>query len=95
MVCAEIMTVFFHELTDTHLNILVNQALFNDRASAIIVGTNPDRETKSPLFEIMACRQTIILNSKHGVVAHIREMGFEFYLSGELPKLLVEMLWIV
>ncbi|KAM1397593.1 hypothetical protein ACFX2I_015150 [Malus domestica] len=86
VVCAEITTVFFHGLTDTHLDILVGQALFADGASAVIVGANPEPEIERPLFEIVACRQTIIPNSEHGVVANIREMGFNYYLSGEVPK---------
>ncbi|XP_009354028.2 3,5-dihydroxybiphenyl synthase-like [Pyrus x bretschneideri] len=86
VVCAEITTVFFHGLTDTHLDILVGQALFADGASAVIVGANPEPEIERPLFEIVACRQTIIPNSEHGVVANIREMGFNYYLSGDVPK---------
>ncbi|XP_040364535.1 4-hydroxycoumarin synthase 1-like [Rosa chinensis] len=35
----------------------------------------------------MSVRLTIIPNSEHGVVAHLREMGFEYYLSSEVPKL--------
>ncbi|KAM1664035.1 hypothetical protein ACFXTN_039618 [Malus domestica] len=87
VVCAEIFTLYFHELTDTHVDILVGQALFANGASAVIVGANPDPETESSLFEIMACRQTIVPNSEHGVVIHIHEIGFEYYLSEEVPKL--------
>ncbi|TQD93198.1 hypothetical protein C1H46_021201 [Malus baccata] len=83
VVCAEITTVFFHGLTDTHIDILVGQA---HGASAVIVGANLEPEIERPLFEIVACRQTIIPNSEHGVVANIREMGFNYYLSGEVPK---------
>ncbi|RXH91835.1 hypothetical protein DVH24_020858 [Malus domestica] len=75
VVCAKIFTLYFHELTDTHVDILVGQALFANGASAVIVGANPDPETESSLFEIMACRQTIVPNSEHGVVVHIREIG--------------------
>ncbi|KAM1330743.1 hypothetical protein PS2_043055 [Malus domestica] len=87
VVCAKIFTLYFHELTDTHVDILVGQALFANGASAVIVGANPDPETESSLFEIMACRQTIVPNSEHGVVVHIREIGYEYYLSEEVPKL--------
>ncbi|KAL6208343.1 hypothetical protein ACLB2K_019294 [Fragaria x ananassa] len=35
----------------------------------------------------MSARQTIIPNSEHAVMGHLREMGFEYYLSSEVPKL--------
>ncbi|KAM2557797.1 hypothetical protein TB2_014879 [Malus domestica] len=52
VVCGEITTVFFHGLINTHLDILVGQALFADGASAVIVGANPEPEIERPLFEI-------------------------------------------
>ncbi|PRQ26655.1 putative 3,5-dihydroxybiphenyl synthase [Rosa chinensis] len=70
-----------------HLDVLVGQALFSDGAAALIVGANPDPKSERQLFNIMSVRLTIIPNSEHGVVAHLREMGFEYYLSSEVPKL--------
>ncbi|KAB2629613.1 3,5-dihydroxybiphenyl synthase [Pyrus ussuriensis x Pyrus communis] len=87
VVYAEIFNLYFHRLTNIHLDNLVGQALFANGASAVIVKADPDPETESSLFEILACRQTIIPNSEHGVVVHIREMRFEYYLSEEVPKL--------
>ncbi|KAI5334526.1 hypothetical protein L3X38_024659 [Prunus dulcis] len=39
------------------------------------------------VFEIMSTRGTIVPYSEHGVVAHLREMGFEYCLSPDVPKL--------
>ncbi|KAM1424834.1 hypothetical protein ACFX1X_017511 [Malus domestica] len=74
------------DFTENNEGARVLVALFADGASAVIVGANPEPEIERPLFEIVACRQTIIPNSEHGVVANIREMGFNYYLSGEVPK---------
>ncbi|XP_062020121.1 3,5-dihydroxybiphenyl synthase-like isoform X1 [Rosa rugosa] len=87
IVCCEITTMFFQQPCDSHLDVLVGQALFSDGAAALIVGANPDPKSERQLFNIMSVRGTIIPNSEHGVVAHLREMGFEYYLSSEVPKL--------
>nr|ALJ30352.1 polyketide synthase 2 [Rubus idaeus] len=87
IVCCEITTMFFQQPSENHLDVLVGQALFSDGAAALIVGTNPDPKSERQLFDIMSVRETIIPNSEHGVVAHLREMGFEYYLSSEVPKL--------
>lgn len=87
IVCCEIITMFFQQPSENHLDVLVGQALFSDGAAALIVGANPDPKSERHLFDIMSVRETIIPNSEHGVVGHLREMGFEYYLSPEIPKL--------
>ncbi|ONI13892.1 hypothetical protein PRUPE_4G253000 [Prunus persica] len=88
VVCCEITTMFFQAPTESHVDVLVGQALFSDGASALIVGANPDPKiNERQVFEIMSTRGTIVPYSEHGVVAHLREMGFEYYLSPDVPKL--------
>ncbi|CAL9018339.1 unnamed protein product [Prunus brigantina] len=88
VVCYEITTTFFQPPSGSHLDVLVGQALFSDGAVALIVGANADSNTNErKVFEIMSTRETIVPDSEHGVVAHLREMGFEYYLSPDVPKL--------
>ncbi|BFG29990.1 hypothetical protein CerSpe_162640 [Prunus speciosa] len=88
VVCCEITTMFFQPPSESHLDVLVGQALFSDGAVALIVGANADSNTNErQVFEIMSTRETIVPDSEHGVVAHLREMGFEYYLSPDVPKL--------
>nr|XP_011458833.1 PREDICTED: 4-hydroxycoumarin synthase 1-like [Fragaria vesca subsp. vesca] len=87
IVCSEITTMLFQQPCDSHLDVLVGQALFGDGAAALIVGANPDPESECQLFNVMSARETIIPNSEHAVMGHLREMGFEYYLSSEVPGL--------
>ncbi|KAL6208345.1 hypothetical protein ACLB2K_019296 [Fragaria x ananassa] len=73
--------------SDRLLDVLVGQVLFSDGAAALIVGANPDPKSECQLFNVMSVREAIIPNSEHGVVAHLREMGFEYYLSSEVPNI--------
>ncbi|XWS23648.1 hypothetical protein CRYUN_Cryun28dG0033000 [Craigia yunnanensis] len=89
IVCSELMVGCFQPPSETHLDILVGSALFSDGAAAVIVGANPDTTiNERPLFQIVSAKQTIIPNSDDIIVAKIREMGIEYYLSKNLPKVI-------
>ncbi|XVF39194.1 hypothetical protein PTKIN_Ptkin01aG0016000 [Pterospermum kingtungense] len=91
IVCSELMAVCFHPPSETHLDILVGSALFADGAAAVIVGANPDTTiNKHPLFQIVSAKQTLVPNSDDLIVAKIREMGMEFYLSKDFPRVIAE-----
>ena len=79
--------MFFHGPSETHLDILIGQALFADGAGATIIGANPDISIEHPLFELIWAQQSIIPDSECGIVGHIREMGAAFSISKNLPKM--------
>lgn len=85
IVCAEIMVVCFHAPTDGHIDKLVGSAIFSDGAAAAIVGANPDHN-QNRLFQIVSARQTVIPDTDDIIAAKIREMGMDYYLSKDLPK---------
>jgi predicted naringenin-chalcone synthase len=87
VVCCDMITMFFHGPSETHLDILIGQALFADGAGATIIGANPDISIEHPLFELMWAQQSIIPDSECGIVGHIREMGAAFSISKNLPKM--------
>ncbi|KAK6257648.1 hypothetical protein QUC31_001107 [Theobroma cacao] len=87
LVCSELMVECFQPPSETHLDILVGSALFSDGAAAAIVGANTDATiNERPSFQIVSAHQTIIPDSADIIVAKIREMGMEYYLSRDLPK---------
>ncbi|GMY06646.1 chalcone synthase-like [Fagus crenata] len=53
VVCCDMITMFFHGPSKTHLDILIGQALFADGAGATIIGANPDISIEHPLFELV------------------------------------------
>ncbi|CAB4309152.1 unnamed protein product [Prunus armeniaca] len=88
VVCCEITNMYFQAPTETHVDVLVGQALFSDGAAASIVGANPDPKiNERQVYEIMSTRETIVPYSEHGVVVHFREMGCEYYLSPDVPNI--------
>ncbi|KAG6671759.1 hypothetical protein I3842_16G021000 [Carya illinoinensis] len=56
VVCSENTTMLFNGPSETHLDILVGQAIFADGAATIIIGANLDKSTKHPLLEIALAR---------------------------------------
>ncbi|XWS25049.1 hypothetical protein CRYUN_Cryun27aG0037300 [Craigia yunnanensis] len=87
IVCSELMLVCFHAPSETHLDILVGSAIFSDGAAAVIVGANPKTNiNQRPLFQIVSAKQTVIPDSDDILGAKIREMGMDYYLSKDLPK---------
>ncbi|KAG2665867.1 hypothetical protein I3760_15G028800 [Carya illinoinensis] len=86
VVCSDIMTVLFHAPCETHIDILIGQALFTDGAAAVIIGANPDTSIEHPLFELVSARQSIIPDSESGIRGTVREMGLTNYLSEKVPK---------
>ena len=60
--------MFFHGPSETHLDILIGQALFADGAGATIIGANPDISIEHPLFELVLAQQSIILTLNVGLL---------------------------
>ncbi|KAK8615044.1 hypothetical protein V6N13_068830 [Hibiscus sabdariffa] len=90
VVCCEIHSlVCFHAPSETHLDILVGSAIFSDGAAAVIVsggGNSGSTINRLPLFQIISTVQTEIPDSDEMIVAKIREIGMQYYLSRDLPK---------
>ncbi|KAK3020787.1 hypothetical protein RJ639_047743 [Escallonia herrerae] len=63
VVCSEITVVTFRGPSDTHMDSLVGQALFDDGAAAVIVGADPDVSVECPLFQLLSAAQTILPDS--------------------------------
>ncbi|KAF5467865.1 hypothetical protein F2P56_012077 [Juglans regia] len=86
VVCSENMTMSFHGPSESHLDILIGQAIFSDGAAAAIVGASPDTLTEHPLFELIWATQSIIPDTEDGVVGKLREMGMTYHLSTNLAE---------
>ncbi|KAK8635511.1 hypothetical protein V6N13_004245 [Hibiscus sabdariffa] len=93
VVCCEIHSlVCFHAPSETHLDILVGSAIFSDGAAAVIIsgrdggGNSGSTINRLPLFQIISAAQTEIPDTDEMIVAKIREMGMQYYLSRDLPK---------
>ncbi|XP_052211228.1 chalcone synthase 3-like [Diospyros lotus] len=84
-VCSELTVCIFSGTCHTHSDLLVSQALFGDGSSALIVGSNPDRSTETPIFEVVGAYQHTIPNSREAVEIHSREAGLIVYLARTLP----------
>lgn len=82
---AEIIAMFFHGPSETHLDILVGQTIFGDGAAAVIVGASPDTAIEWPLFELAWTGESLVPKSEARVVGHLSEMGLTYYLSKNLP----------
>ncbi|WVZ20451.1 hypothetical protein V8G54_007773, partial [Vigna mungo] len=67
VVCSEITAVTFRGPSDTHLDILVGQALFGDGAAAVIIGSDPIPQIEKPLFELVWTSQTIAPDSEGAI----------------------------
>ncbi|KDO47860.1 hypothetical protein CISIN_1g016081mg [Citrus sinensis] len=86
VVCSDIKVLDFHEPSETHLDILVVQAIFGDGAGAAIIGADPDISNgERPLFQLLSCTQTTVPDTENYIVGHLKEMGTDYYLSKDLP----------
>ncbi|KAK9015292.1 hypothetical protein V6N11_006406 [Hibiscus sabdariffa] len=92
IVCCELNLVCFHAPSETVPDVLVGSAIFSDGAAAVIVsagGANPNTTIdRQPLFQIISANQTVIPNTDEFVAAKIREMGMDYRLSRDLPKVI-------
>nr|CAA05214.1 chalcone synthase-like protein [Pinus strobus] len=88
VVCSEITAVTFRGPSGTHLDSMVDQALFGDGASAIIVGADPIPEVEKPCFELLWTAQTIIPYSDGAIDGHLNESGLTFHLLKDVPALI-------
>ncbi|KAG2665860.1 hypothetical protein I3760_15G028200 [Carya illinoinensis] len=86
VVCSENMTMSFHGRSESHLDILIGQAIFSDGAMAAIVGASPSTLTEHPLFELVWVTQSIIPDTEDGVVGKLCEMGMTYYLLTNLAE---------
>ena len=86
VVCSDIKVLDFHEPSETHLDILIVQAIFGDGAGAAIIGADPDISNgERPLFQLLSCTQTTVPDTENYIVGHLKEMGTDYYLSKDLP----------
>ncbi|XP_074582432.1 chalcone synthase 2-like [Curcuma longa] len=88
VVCSEIKAMTFRGPSDSHLDIMLGQALFADGAGAIIVGADPDPATERPLFELVSASQTILPDSEGAIGGRLREVGLTFHLGKDVPGLI-------
>nr|P23419.2 RecName: Full=Chalcone synthase 2; AltName: Full=Naringenin-chalcone synthase 2 [Solanum lycopersicum]AEK99072.1 chalcone synthase [Solanum lycopersicum]CAA38981.1 chalcone synthase [Solanum lycopersicum] len=88
VVCSEITAVTFRGPSDTHLDSMVGQALFGDRAAAMIIGSDPLPEVERPLFELVSAAQTLLPDSEGAIDGHLREVGLTFHLLKDVPGLI-------
>eukprot|EP00253_Pinus_taeda_P007381 PITA_07381 len=90
IVCSEITAVTFRGPSDSHLDSMVDQALFGDGASALIVGSDPIPEVEKPCFELIWTAQTIIPYSDGAIDGQLKEAGLTFHLLKDVPRLISE-----
>ncbi|KAF8684445.1 hypothetical protein HU200_044339 [Digitaria exilis] len=88
---ADLTLVFFRAPDETHADTetLVMQALFGDGAGAVVVGADPVSGER-PEFEMVSASQTTMPESGHVAQGRIREDGFVFHPSKEMPSLVRE-----
>ncbi|KAM7277929.1 hypothetical protein ACFE04_005063 [Oxalis oulophora] len=86
VVCSELLsTMFFHGPLETELDHLVGDGIFGDGASALIIGTNPDKATERPLFQIESAKQKLIPGSEGHLGGNLRESGATYYITPKVP----------
>ncbi|KAJ4700787.1 Chalcone synthase [Melia azedarach] len=86
LVLSNLMDLYFHVPSETHLDMLIGQAIFADGAAAVIVGADPDISiNERPLFQVVSCAQTTIPSTENYIRSHLKEMGMEYYLSRDVP----------
>ncbi|PIN15427.1 Naringenin-chalcone synthase [Handroanthus impetiginosus] len=78
-VCSEITAMTFHGPIDSHLDVLVGQALFGDGAAAVIVGSDP---------VLVSAAQTILPDSNGAIAGHLREAGLIIHVSEEVTGII-------
>ncbi|CAA0827692.1 Type III polyketide synthase B [Striga hermonthica] len=67
---------------------LVGVALFGDGAGALIIGSNPDFETETPLFELHTAKQHFLPGTEKIIDGKLTEEGISFRLDRELPQII-------
>ncbi|ESR36964.1 Chalcone synthase [Citrus sinensis] len=88
VVCSDIRVLDFHEPSETHLDVLVVQAVFGDGAGAAIIGADSDISNhERPLFQILSCTQTTVPDTENYISGQLKEMGTGTYchLSRDVP----------
>ncbi|KAJ4700794.1 Chalcone synthase [Melia azedarach] len=89
LVLTNLMDMYFHAPSETHLDMLVGQAIFSDGAAAVIIGADPDISiNERPLFQVVSCAQTTIPSTENYIRNHLKEMGVEYYLSKDVPAVI-------
>ncbi|GJN04739.1 hypothetical protein PR202_ga22310 [Eleusine coracana subsp. coracana] len=70
---------------------LVMQAMFDDRASAVVVGAGADEPLERPLFEMVSTSQSVIPDTSDSPAAgRLTEAGFVFKPSKGMPALVCD-----
>nr|7FFH_A Chain A, Type III polyketide synthase [Aquilaria sinensis]7FFH_B Chain B, Type III polyketide synthase [Aquilaria sinensis] len=87
VVCSEANLLLFRGPSETHIDALITQSLFADGAAALIVGSDPDLQTESPLYELISASQRILPESEDAIVGRLTEAGLVPYLPKDIPKL--------
>ncbi|OAY67509.1 Chalcone synthase [Ananas comosus] len=88
IVCSEITVVTFRGTDDVHMDNLVGQALFADRAAAVVFSADPLPGIEKPLFEMASTAQYILPASEGAIEGHLREVGLTFHLLNEVPAII-------
>lgn len=91
VVCSQILSILFCGPSHSYFDSLVSHAIFGDCAAAVIVGADPELDTKErPLFQLVSTAQTILPDSDGALDGHLREgeAGLIFHLSKEIPLII-------
>lgn len=67
---------------------LVGVALFGDGAGAMIIGSTPDLEAETPLFELHTALQHFLPDTEKIIDGKLTEEGISFRLDRELPEII-------
>ncbi|KAG7941134.1 hypothetical protein I3843_16G023900 [Carya illinoinensis] len=88
VVCSENTTMLFNGPSETHLDILVGQAIFTNGVATIIIGVDIDTSIEHPLFELVWASQAIVPNTEGTSVGYLHEIGIAFHLSETLSNVI-------
>lgn len=88
VVCSEITAMTFRGPSDTHMDVLVGQALFGDGASAMIIGADPILQVERPWFEVHYAASDILPDSTGAIDGHLREAGLIFHIMKDVPSII-------
>ncbi|KAG8090649.1 hypothetical protein GUJ93_ZPchr0011g28185 [Zizania palustris] len=88
VVCSETTVMSFRGPSESHLDYIIGESLFNDGAAAVIVGSDPDEATERPLFQMVSASQTFLPDTEGAIGGHLREAGLTFYLLRDVPGLI-------
>nr|ASV64864.1 benzophenone synthase [Hypericum perforatum subsp. veronense] len=88
VVCAENTAMTFHAPNESHLDVIVGQAMFSDGAAALIIGAEPNPWSgERAVFNILSASQTIVPGSDGAITAHFYEMGMSYFLKEDVIPL--------